>query len=34
MSTGNDIDRNIRDKEKENLLLAILIDIAGNQIDF
>ena len=34
MSTGYEIDRNNRDKEKENLLLAILKDIAGYQIDF
>ena len=30
MSTGDEIDRNNRDIEKENLLQAILIDIAGN----
>ena len=34
MSTGNEIDRNNRDTEKENLLLAILKDIAADQIDF
>ena len=34
MSTGYEIDRNNRDIEKENLLLAILINIAGDQIDF
>ena len=34
MSTGYDIDRNNIDKEKESQLLAILTEIAGNQIDF
>ena len=34
MSTGYEIDRNNRDIEKENLLQTILIDIAGNQINF
>ena len=34
MYTGYDIDRNNRDIEKENLLRTILIDIAGNQINF
>ena len=34
MYTGYEIDRNNRDKNNENILLAILIDIAKNQIDF
>ena len=34
MSTGYEIDRNNRDIDKENVLQTILIDIAGNQIDF
>ena len=34
MSTGYEIDRNNTDKENENLLLAILTDIAGDQINF
>ena len=34
LSTGYKIDRNNKDKEKENLLLALLKDIAGDQIYF
>ena len=34
MNTGYDIDRNNRDKETEKELQTILIDLAGDQINF
>ena len=34
MSSGYELDRNNRDIEKANLLLAILTDIAKDQVNF